>query len=207
MAATRSTPPATAGSSPLPGSRTPAAAAKRTPRSRSTAARPGSASNATAAGSAAGSRKGKFNANGERIDGIWFASEAEGERYRQLKAMEEEGRITLLRTQVKFPLVVNGAKVCGYIADFTYYTLDARGVMDGYRIEDVKGMETPEFKLKAKLFNALKPNGYPLSVIHVLGKARHSTRPRLSDKTGKPIADNKGWMDLHWRGRIPPGLD
>jgi hypothetical protein len=182
------------------GNPTPAAAANRTRPSRSTKAKRGFATAATAAGPQPG-RKNKFNAAGEHIDGIWFASEAEGERYRQLKAMQEAGRIANLKCQVLFPLTVNNRVICGYRCDFTYDEMNERGELIRPVIEDVKGMETPEFKIKAKLFDALQPT--PLSIIHVLGSALHSSRPKLSDKTSKPIRSRAGWIDLHWKNRIP----
>jgi len=177
-----------------PGSRRPAAAASRILATATTPAKAGGA--ATASG-----RKGKFNAGGEHVNGIWMASEAQAERYRQLLAMQDAGRIAELRTEVTFDLVVNNKLICRYRADFTYQVVDEYGRELRLVIEDVKGMETPEFKLKHKLFDAIMVT--PLSIIEVKGKARHSTRPRLSDKTGKPVGSTAGWMDLHWKDRIP----
>jgi hypothetical protein len=174
------------------GKRTPARVAKGTQPTASTPARRGYAPAA---------RKGKFNANGEHIDGIWFASEAEAERYRQLKDMQEAGTIANLRTQVTYDLVVNNVRICGYRADFTYLVIDDVGRELRAVVEDVKGMVTPEFTLKHRLYDALMP--VPLSVILVKGEARHSVRPKLSDKTGKPVRSRAGWIDLHWKNRIP----
>lgn len=175
------------------GSRSGAAAGRNGPPSAATGARPGSAAGA--------GRRGKFNANGRHINGTWFASEAEAERFLQLQEMLEAGKIGDLRVQVHFDLVVNNAKICGYRSDFAYWVLDEQGRPTREVIEDVKGMETPEFKIKLKLFNATQP--VPLSIIAVKGKARHSTRPQLSDKTGKPVGSIAGWMDLHWKNRLP----
>lgn len=185
----------------LPGSPTAAAAAHQIPAGRSTTAGAGSAAPVTNTGFRNG-RRGKFNAAGEFVeDGkggrLWCASEAEAERYRQLLELERDDVIRNLRTQVTFPLVVNNHPITRYRADFVYDVVrDHRTI-----VEDVKGMETPEFKLKHKLFNATQP--VKLSVILVTGKARHPTRPRLSEKTGKPVASTAGWLDLHWKGRLP----
>ena len=80
-------------------------------------------------------------------DGIRFASKAEGKRYLELKLLERAGEIHSLNLQVRYELRVLDDKVCTYVADFVYF--DKRNVI---HVEDVKGMLTPEFKLKARLF-------------------------------------------------------
>jgi len=56
--------------------------------------------------------------------------------------------------QPKFLITVNGQKICAYIADFEYDKEHASGEWE-HIIEDAKGMETPEFKLKKKLMKAV----------------------------------------------------
>lgn len=92
-----------------------------------------------------------------------FASKKEADRYMVLKNLEAKGKITDLKTQVKFVLIpaqrepdtvgVRGGKVKGklierelsYVADFVYYR-------DGEMIvEDTKGMRTPEYIIKRKV--------------------------------------------------------
>src|SRR5688572_30659887 len=103
-------------------------------------------------------RAGKYNARGGYIDRvtlsvcdrtnsnkIWFASQAEIERYLQLRSLEAAGQIRQLRTQRSFPLHWNGVKLGVYRADFEYIVTAAR-VHDEYPvIEDVKGMVTDVF--------------------------------------------------------------
>jgi hypothetical protein len=103
----------------------------------------------------AGARKNKYNAAGERIDGMWFASAAEGKRYLQLKSMMERNMIDNLRCQVKLPCVVNNRLICTYIADFAYVVIDDRGVGIRSIWEDVKGMVTDVYKIKKKLVQAV----------------------------------------------------
>ena len=55
--------------------------------------------------------------------------------------------------QVRFNLMVNDQKICAYIADFCYEREDKDGVWH-YIVDDAKGVETPEFKLKKKLMKA-----------------------------------------------------
>lgn len=110
-----------------------------------------------------GGRRQKYNAAGEHVDGIWMASKAEAERFRQLQRMEMNGLIENLETQVSFPLTVNNVIIATYRADFRYDVAEERGISRRSIIEDVKGMSTPEFLLKKRLFEALYRD-----VIHVI---------------------------------------
>ena len=91
------------------------------------------------------------------VDGITFDSNAEARRWSYLRLMEKAGEISGLERQVSFALV-EGVRFAGearkrpairYVADFTYVE-NSRLV-----IEDVKGVETPEFRLKRHLMLAL----------------------------------------------------
>ena len=93
----------------------------------------------------------KYRAKPCVIDGLRFASQKEGRRYQELKLLAKAGQISDLECQVKFPLEVNGIKVCTYIADFIYRTKDRRVIT-----EDVKGVLTPVYRLKKKLMLAIK---------------------------------------------------
>jgi len=81
-------------------------------------------------------------------DGITFDSKAEYARYQELVLLERAGEISKLRVHVKYPIIVNGKLVCNYIADFTYF--------EGGRekVEDVKGVRTAAYRIKAKLMQA-----------------------------------------------------
>lgn len=99
-------------------------------------------------------RRGKYNAKGERIDGIWFASQAEARRYEQLKELEQIGTIEGLKCQPLFDIISHGVRICGYRADFRYHVLDERGRVDWTVVEDVKGMVTDVYDIKKKLLAA-----------------------------------------------------
>lgn len=93
----------------------------------------------------------KYKAVKTVVDGITFPSKKEASRYSQLKLLERAGKISNLVVTGKakrFSLVVNGIKICDYIADFLY-TENGQPV-----VEDVKGMRTREYKLKKKLMLA-----------------------------------------------------
>ena len=96
-------------------------------------------------------RGSKYHAKKTEIDGIEFDSAKEAKRYVKLRDMQEAGRIRGLRLQVPFEILpgfeCDGVKYRGmrYIADFVY-------CRDGKQVvEDVKGVKTPEYKLKKKL--------------------------------------------------------
>jgi hypothetical protein len=87
------------------------------------------------------------------VNGIKFDSKWEAERYLYIKSLERAGRVKDLELQVRFNLIVNDQKICAYIADFRYKREDKNGEWHEI-IEDAKGVETPEFKLKKKLMKA-----------------------------------------------------
>ena len=91
----------------------------------------------------------KYGSRAVEVDGLRFHSKKEAARYRLLKAMEDAGEIEGLLLQPRFPLVVNGVKICSYVADFQY-------LENGVQItEDTKGYRTREYRLKVKLLKAL----------------------------------------------------
>jgi hypothetical protein len=99
----------------------------------------------------------KFRNVKVEIDGIKFASKAEGHRYTELKLMEKAGLIRHLRLQVPHPLVVNEVKICTYIADFCYMEKVPFASGESWQpvVEDVKGVRTPAYRLKKKLCFAI----------------------------------------------------
>lgn len=119
----------------------------------------------------------KYKSVKTECDGIMFASKKEANRYRELKLLEKSGEICNLRLQVPFELIpaqyektgevyTKGAnkgkpkrgkcieKAVTYIADFVYYNSDATV----RTVEDVKGMRTPVYIIKRKLFRWRYPD-------------------------------------------------
>ena len=97
----------------------------------------------------------KYNAKKTVIDGITFASRLEGERFKQLKLLQQAGEIEGLSLQDEFQIArgwINpetGEKIKSafYVADFTYFDNRTKR----WIVEDTKGMETADFRLKWKL--------------------------------------------------------
>jgi len=100
-------------------------------------------------------RKGKYNAQGEHINGHWFASGAEGKRYLQLIAMEEQGKISRLELQPTYQIMIKGKHIANYRADFRYAVLSDTGGISYIIVEDVKGMITDVYTMKKKLVEAI----------------------------------------------------
>ena len=98
----------------------------------------------------------KYKAIKTKVDGIVFASRSESQMYLILKDKEKRGEISGLLLQPRFTLLdkfeVNGRKFrkLEYIGDFIFFD----NKLNRQRVLDCKGMKTPEFKLKEKLFAA-----------------------------------------------------
>lgn len=95
-------------------------------------------------------RGNKFKNIPTRIDNVTFHSKKEAHRYLELKAMQAGGLISDLELQPAFDLKVHDVKVCRYIADFRYRDNSTNEVV----VEDVKGIRTKEYVLKARLMLA-----------------------------------------------------
>jgi len=87
------------------------------------------------------------------IDGRRYASEREAAYCENLILLEKAGKIGGLEFQKRFPLLgPKGAVICTYVADACFWDHE----QDRFRVIDVKGYETKEFKLKRKMMRALK---------------------------------------------------
>ena len=91
----------------------------------------------------------KYRNEPTEVDGRKFDSLAEARRYRELTWLRDAGKISQLRLQPRYPIVVNGVKICEYVADFEY--LGQAGMV----LEDVKGVKTAVYKLKKRLMLAV----------------------------------------------------
>lgn len=89
----------------------------------------------------------KYNTKKISIDGMTFDSKKEYRRYLFLKELEDHGKISDLKRQVKYVLVPsqkgeNGKVIereCNYMADFVYFDIEA----NKWVVEDVKGYRNP----------------------------------------------------------------
>lgn len=86
------------------------------------------------------------------IDGHKFDSAKESRRYGALKLMERANMISDLKLQEKFQFVINGVKVCSYVADFTYLDKGGQLVVEDVKSEVTRGL--PVYRIKNKLMVA-----------------------------------------------------
>lgn len=97
----------------------------------------------------------KYGAVKTVFNGITFDSKGEANRYGELKMMERAGLIADLQLQPEFVIQASFTDRDGkkhqaikYRADFQYKDLEK----DCTVVEDFKGVPTPEFRMKAKMF-------------------------------------------------------
>ena len=103
----------------------------------------------------------KYHAHKTEVDGIVFDSKLEATRFKQLLLLEQAGEISDLHLQLQLQIFqgyVNphtGEKTASsyYNADFSYVDCRNHKIV----LEDTKGMETPEFRLKWKLAQSQYP--------------------------------------------------
>lgn len=99
------------------------------------------------------------------VNGLYFDSKKEANRYIKLLEKQQNGEISSLETQVKYVLIpaqfepdkvgVRGGKIkgkclereCAYFADFTYIDNQTGELV----VEDTKGFKTADYKIKRKL--------------------------------------------------------
>jgi hypothetical protein len=95
----------------------------------------------------------KYRAIPTTLDGILFASKKEANRYSELKLLQKVGAISELVCHPRFLLLVQGVKICTYVADFQY-----RDSYGAFVVEDVKSVPTMTavYRLKRKLLQATK---------------------------------------------------
>ena len=93
-------------------------------------------------------KKNKYNAHKAEYNGIKFDSQFELKCWIYLKELVKEGKINNLQRQVKFNLIPANSvyRALTYVADFTFF------VGDKFVVADAKGVITPEFKIKQKIF-------------------------------------------------------
>jgi hypothetical protein len=95
----------------------------------------------------------KYRNEKQMVDGIRFDSKREASRYLELKMAEQHGRIRNLKLQYVYPIVIDGVRVCDYVADFRYEELSDGAWMPV--VEDSKGMRTDVYRIKRKLMLAV----------------------------------------------------
>ncbi len=104
-------------------------------------------------------RRSKFNAKPQVVDGVRFDSLREFVRWRELQLLEQAGAVSQLERQVPYQLAP-AVKMAGekrtkpalrYIADFRYFNRD----LGCFIVEDAKGRDTPVSRIKRHLMKSV----------------------------------------------------
>lgn len=93
----------------------------------------------------------KYRAQRVEFEDVRFDSNAELERWQELRMLVRAGHIMDLERQVKYPIAVNGFHICTWVADFQYCEVSTGETI----VEDVKGCKTPVYRLKKRLVEAV----------------------------------------------------
>lgn len=104
-------------------------------------------------------KRNKYGAKRTPYRGVVYDSKMESDYAKSLDRMVAAGLVDKWERQVQFPLVVNGALVARYVADFRVLRPDGAS-----EVHEVKGRWTAGSKAKLRLFEALYPD-IPLVVI------------------------------------------
>ncbi len=103
-------------------------------------------------------RQHKFNARRTVVDNISFPSQAEANRYNELKLLILAGIISDLELQPEFKLQAGFTDNEGQRQRAIKYKADFKYIENGQVvIEEVKGFETAVWKIKKKMFLYLYP--------------------------------------------------
>lgn len=95
----------------------------------------------------------KFSAKKVTVNGVSYDSQGEAALGTEIALMIRAGELVRVRRQESVPLKVNGKLICVHRPDFIV-ELPAGGL----EVWEFKGFETPDWKLKRKLFQALFPS-------------------------------------------------
>ncbi len=97
-------------------------------------------------------RAGKYNAKRATYNGHTYHSGREAKYAQELDWRVKAGDLREWRRQIPIELRVNGKLICTYTIDFVEIGKDGSETYI-----EVKGFETPEWRLKWKLFGACYP--------------------------------------------------
>ncbi|WP_159585946.1 DUF1064 domain-containing protein [Chelativorans xinjiangense] len=97
-------------------------------------------------------KRNKFNARKVTVDGRTYDSKAEAAYCETLLLREKAGEVSAIEFQRPFALIgPDGMLITTYRADAAFWD----NIENRFRVIDVKGFETKEFKIKRKLMKSL----------------------------------------------------
>lgn len=96
-----------------------------------------------------GKNKSKYRNQKVTYNGFEYDSKKEAKRAADLDLLIKAGEVESWERQPSFDFVLNGQKICTYIADFRVTYPDG-----AVEIEDVKGVKTAVYRIKKKMMKA-----------------------------------------------------
>ena len=122
----------------------------------------------------------KYGNTETAVDGMAFASKLEARRYAELLLLERAGEISGLKVQewicLQPPFISStGEKIraISYVADFVYVERSTGQMV----VEDTKGFQTAESKLKMKMLKYVH-RGYDVRMVYAKPKAKAGRKPK-----------------------------
>lgn len=96
-------------------------------------------------------KKKKYGNKTQNYNGRWYHSIKEARYAEELDWLKKSGDIISWEPQVKIDLRINGKHITNYYCDFRVVTKD-----ETVQYHEVKGFETPDWRLKWAMLTALK---------------------------------------------------
>jgi len=101
-------------------------------------------------------RQSKYRSKSTEYNGVVYHSKKEAAYARDLDLRMKAGEIKKWERQVRVPLKVYGVHICNYYIDFVVYYPSGE-----VEYVEVKGFETPLWRLKWKLFEVIYSKEHP----------------------------------------------
>lgn len=99
-------------------------------------------------------KRNKYGAVRTEVEGIWFDSKGEADRWVELKRLRALAQIRNLERQIAYPLKIGDVKLGEYRADFVYERFEPAQAEWIKVVEDFKGLRTGLYIWKAKHLKA-----------------------------------------------------
>ncbi len=127
-----------------------------------------------------GESRQKYNSRRTELDGIVFDSCAEALAYQELKLQQAVGHIAELKLQPRYLLQEafrddkgKWHRAISYRGDFSFLRIRPDHMPDESICVDVKGVQTPVFRMKAKMF----AKAYPHITLEIWDTRRKKANP------------------------------
>lgn len=98
-------------------------------------------------------KQAKYRNKKTTVENVEFDSKREANRWLELRTALKTGKVRNLKRQYVFAIIIDGVRICDYIADAVYE--EHRGGEWHRIVEDSKGCKTEVYRIKKKLMRAV----------------------------------------------------